>query len=156
MILEAILFRSHQVSTLILCHLDLPLPGGGGRAGVDINVDLIAGHGGRDEHMLTCVVATDRGGRRPSRVADSQTVHRAVAHSDAVRCRWGGGDSRGSCEDHRVKVNPQFADIRAGGTEGVGAGVAVSAGGVGRDDGVGVVGAATASTSDGEDTADSK
>ena len=156
MILEAILFRSHQVSTFILSHLDLPLPGGGGGAGVDINVDLIAGHGGRDEHMLSRVVATYCGGRRASRVAHSQTVHRAVTHSDAVGCRWGGGDSRGSCEDHRVKVNPQFADIRAGGTEGVGAGVAVRAGGVGGDDGVGVVGAAAAATSDGEDTADSK
>ena len=51
----------------------------------------------------------------------------------------GGGGVR-VCEHHRVEVDPQLADIRVGGAEGVGAGVAVRAGGVGRDDGVGVVG----------------
>ena len=93
MILEAILFRSHQVSTLILGDFDLPLPGGGGGQSVDINVDLVTLSGGRDEHVLASIVATDSGRGRASGVAHSQTVHSAVSHGEAVRCSYGGGES---------------------------------------------------------------
>ena len=93
MILEAILLRSHQVSTFILGDFDLPLPGGGGGQSVDINVDLIALSGGGDEHVLASVVAADGGWGGAPGVADSQTVHSAVPHRDAVRGRRGGGDS---------------------------------------------------------------
>ena len=86
-ILEAILFRSHHVSTLILGDFDLPLSGGGGGPGVDINVDLVTLRGGRDEHVLASVVATDSGRGRASGIAHSQTVHSAVSHGDAVRRR---------------------------------------------------------------------
>ena len=87
------MFRSHHVATFILSHLDLPLPGGGGGQSVDVNADLITGDGGRDKHVLSSVVATYGGRGGASRVAHSQTVHRAVSHGDAVRGRWGGGDS---------------------------------------------------------------
>ena len=59
MVLEAILLRSHQVSTFVLSHLDLPLPGGPSGPGVNVNVDLVAGVGGGDPHVLASVVATD-------------------------------------------------------------------------------------------------
>ena len=83
MILEAILFRSHQVSTLILGDFDLPLPGGGGGQSVDINVDLIALRGSRDEHVLASIVATDSGWNGSSRVGDGQSIVNAVSHSYA-------------------------------------------------------------------------
>ena len=156
MVLEAILFRSHHVSTLILGDFDLPLPGGGGGPGVDINVDLITLRGGRDEHVLSRVVATDSGRNRTSRVGDGQSVRKAVSHGDAVNCRRGAGDSCWSRENHRVEVYPQFADISVGGAEGVRAGVLVRTGGVGGHHSVGVVGTAAAATSDGEDTANSE
>ena len=93
MVLEAILFRSHHVSTLILGDFDLPLSGGGGGPSVDINTDLITLTGGRDEHVLARVVATDGGRGGAPGVAHSQTVDSAVSHGDTVRCSWGGGDS---------------------------------------------------------------
>ena len=87
MILEAVLLWSHHIAALVLSHLDLPLPGGGGGQSVDINVDLVTLGGGRDEHVLASIVATDSGRGGASGVAHSQTVHSAVSHGDAVRCR---------------------------------------------------------------------
>ena len=83
MILEAILLRSHQVSTLILGDFDLPLPGGGGGQSVNINVDLVTLRGGRDEHVLSRVVATDSWRNRTSRVGDGQSIVNAVSNSQA-------------------------------------------------------------------------
>ena len=83
MILEAILLRSHQVSTLILGDFDLPLPGGGGGQSVDINVDLVTLSGGRDEHVLASIVAADSGRNRTSRVGDGQSIVNAVSNSQA-------------------------------------------------------------------------
>ena len=154
--MEAVLLRSHHVAALVLSHLDLPLPGGGGGQSVDVNVDLITLSGGGDEHVLASIVATNGWRNRASRVRDGQSVVNTVSHSEGIRHHSGRGDFIGGCEDHRVEVYPQFADISVGGAEGVGAGVAVRAGGVGGDHSVGVVGAATAAASDGEDTADSE
>ena len=155
MILETVLLRSHHVAALVLSHLDLPLPGGGGGAGVDVDVDLVALRRGGDEHVLASIVATNGRRNRASRVRDGQTVVNTVSNSHAD-CSYSRSDSCRSCEDHRVKVYPQFTDICIGGAEGVGAGVAVRAGGVGGDHSVGVVGTATATACDREDTADSE
>ena len=59
-------------------------------------------------------------------------------------------------EDHGIKVYPQLADICVAPAESVDAGVLVGADGEGVHDGVGVVGVGTATTSYGEDTADSE
>ena len=61
-VLQTILLRGPQVATLVLRHLDLPVPGGGG-AGVDVQCDGHTGVGGGDIHVLPGVVAADDGGR---------------------------------------------------------------------------------------------
>ena len=43
MILQTFFLRHHHVAALILGHLDLPLPGSGGGAGVDVYADGVAG-----------------------------------------------------------------------------------------------------------------
>lgn len=58
-VLETVLDRHCHVATLILGHLDLPLPGGCCGAGININVDGIALVRGRDPHVLSGVVSTD-------------------------------------------------------------------------------------------------
>ena len=160
MVLETVLLGHHHVAALVLGHLDLPLPGGPGGPGVDVDVDLVAGVGGGDPHVLAGVVAADGGRGGAPWVADSQGVSGAVSDVGAMEIGAGRGGvgsigDRGG-EDHRVEVNPQLADVRGGLAEGVGAGVRVRAGGVGGDDGVGVVGAAGAPAGDGEHAAHSK
>ena len=153
--MKTVLFRSHHIAALVLSDLYLPLPGGGGGQSVDINVDLIALRRSRDEHVLASIVATDSGWNGSSRVGDGQSIVNAVSHSYADCC-CGGCHSCRSSEDHRIEVYPQFANICVGGAEGVGTGVLVRTGGVGGDHSVGVVGAATAATSDGKDTTNSE
>ena len=110
--------------------------------------------------MLSSVVATDGGRHGTPGVADSQGVRVAVTDVGAVEISVGssgiGGIGDWGSQHHRVKINPQLADIRVSLAEGVGAGVRVRAGGVGADDGVGVVGTRSVSTSDGEHTAHPK
>ena len=89
MILEAILLRRHHIAALVLSHLDLPLPGGGGGQSVDVNVDLITLSGGRDVHVLASIVATNGWRNRPSRVRDGQSVVNAVSHNEGVRYHSG-------------------------------------------------------------------
>ena len=72
MVLEAVLQRHHQVVALVLRHLDLPLPGGGGGARVD--VDLVALVRGGHSHVLARVVAADGGWVGKSRDGDRQGV----------------------------------------------------------------------------------
>ena len=72
MILKALLLRHHHVAALILGHLDLPLPGGRGGPSVDVDVDLVAGVGGGDPHVLPGVVSTYCGRHGAPGVADSQ------------------------------------------------------------------------------------
>ena len=162
MILKTVQLGHHQVVALVLGHLDLPLPGCASGPGVDVDIDLVAGVGGRHPHVLPGVVATDGGRHGAPGVADSQGVCGAVTqrgpHKPCVwligccyRCIGGGGS-----QHHRVKIYPQLADIGVGLAECVGAGVRVRAGGVGADDGVGVVGTRSVSTSDGEHTAHPK
>ena len=145
MILEAVLARHHHVPALVLGHLDLPLPGCASGPGVDVNVDLVAGVGGGDPHVLAGVIATDGGRHSAPGVADSQGVCGAVTNVGAMEVGAGSGGV-GSIGDwgsqhHRVKINPQLADIRVSLAEGVGTGVRVRAGGVGADDCVGIIGA---------------
>ena len=78
MILKTVQLGHHQVVALVLGHLDLPLPGGASGPGVDVNVDLVAGVGGGDPHVLAGVIATDGGRHGAPRVADSQRVSGAV------------------------------------------------------------------------------
>lgn len=87
MILETVLFWSHQISTLILGDFDLPLPRGGGGAGINVDVDLVTLSRGWYEHVLTGVVSTDCWRCDPSGIADGQTVHCAVSNSDTVSSR---------------------------------------------------------------------
>merc|ERR1712193_119309 len=156
-ILKAVLLRSHHVAALVLSDLDLPLPGGGGVPGVDIDLHLIALTGGRDIHVLASVVATDGWGNIASGVGHSQAVCVTVTHCDGISV-----DDTSSCEarrrreDHGIKVNPELADIGVCPAEFVGTGVLVGADGEGVHDGVGVVGVGTAATGYGEDTADSE
>ena len=81
MILEAVLLWSHHIAALVLSYLYLPLPGGGGGQSVDINVDLVTLGGGRDEHVLASIVATDSGWNPASWIGDGQSVVNAVANS---------------------------------------------------------------------------
>ena len=54
MILQTVLLWSILVPALVLGHLDLPLPGDGGR-GIHVDGDCDAGVAGGDEHVLACV-----------------------------------------------------------------------------------------------------
>ena len=87
--------------------------------------------------MLPGVVATDGGRHGAPGVADSQGVCGAVTNVGTMEVGASSGGigsigDRGS-QHHRVKINPQLADIIVGLAEGVGAGVRVRAGGVGAD-----------------------
>ena len=63
-VLEAVCHGGHLVLAGVLGRLDLPLPGGGRRPGVDVDLDLVALIRGGDKHVLTGVVAAnDWGGR---------------------------------------------------------------------------------------------
>ena len=84
MVLEAVLFGSHHVPALVLRHLDLPLPGGGGGPRVNVDVDGVTGVGGRHEHVLAGVIATDGGWDGAAGVGDGQGVRGAVPHQGAV------------------------------------------------------------------------
>ena len=59
-ILETVLAGRAEVVTLVLSHLDLPVPGHGG-PGVDVERDGDAGGTGGDVHVLASVVPTDDG-----------------------------------------------------------------------------------------------
>ena len=61
-VLETFLLWCHLIPALVLRHLDLPVPGGGG-AGVEVQCDGHTGVGGGDIHVLPRVVAADDGGR---------------------------------------------------------------------------------------------
>ena len=106
--------------------------------------------------MLIRVVSTNNWRSGTSRVGDGQSVVAAVRSPGAVSGRHGGGQTIGTLQHHRVVIYTQLTHIGVGLTEGVGAGVWVSAGGVGGNDGVGVVGAGGAPTTNGEHTANSK
>ena len=80
MILETVLLWHHHVPALVLGHLDLPLPGGASGPSVDVNVDLVAGVGGEDPHVLPGVVATDGGRHSTPWVTNSQGVCGAVTN----------------------------------------------------------------------------
>ena len=101
-VLQAVLARYHQVAALVLrnlqhtpasclktfllkCHLNLPLPRGGGAAGIDVDIDGVALVGGGDEHVLAGVVATDDGRTGSTRHPHRQAVHSAVPHEGTVR-----------------------------------------------------------------------
>ena len=131
MILKTVLLRHHHVAALVLGHLDLPLPGGGGGPGVDVDVNLVTGVGGGDPHVLPGVVATDGGRHGTLWVADSQGVRDAVSHLGPQQVGGGGGGlsciGGGSREHHRVKIYPQFANVRVCFAYCVGAGVRVRA-----------------------------
>ena len=89
MILETVLSRRHHVPTLVLGHLDLPLPGCASGTGVNVDVDLVAGVGGGDPHVLPGVVATDGGRHGAPGVADSQGVSGAVTQlGPHCPCVW--------------------------------------------------------------------
>ena len=60
-VLQTLLLRSHEVATLVLRHLHVPGPGGGGDGGVDVQCDGHTGVAGRHPHVLPGVVATDDG-----------------------------------------------------------------------------------------------
>ena len=59
-ILETVLLGGVEVATLVLRHLDLPVPGGG-CPGVDVQCDGHTGVRGGDIHVLPRVVAADDG-----------------------------------------------------------------------------------------------
>ena len=59
MILQAVLLWGPEVATLVLSDSDVPGPRGGGRGGVDVDVDGHTGRAGGHPHMLPGVVAAD-------------------------------------------------------------------------------------------------
>ena len=63
MILETVLLWGNEVATLVLSHLDVPIPGGGGGVSVDVEVDGHTGVTGGHPHVLSGVVATYNRGR---------------------------------------------------------------------------------------------
>ena len=95
--------------------------------------------------MLSCVVATNYWGRAAARVGNGEGVINAVAHLGSGF--FGGGGCEGTGQNHGVEIYPQLADIVVRFADGIGAGIAVRAGRIGTDDGVGVVLRTTAATS---------
>ena len=85
--------RRAEVVTLVLSHLDLPLPGGAGRPGVDVDVDGVAEVGGWDEHVLAGVVAADGGGSPPPGIGHRQSVVPTVRRPGSVSGGNRGGKS---------------------------------------------------------------
>ena len=71
-VLQAVLLGDDEVvvPALVLSHLDVPGPAGGGGGRVDINGDGHTGGAGGDEHVLPGVVAADYWGRREARHTD--------------------------------------------------------------------------------------
>ena len=61
--LQTVLLRGFEAAALVLSHLDLPVPGGGGPS-VNVEGDGDTGGAGGDEHVLAGVVAADDGRRR--------------------------------------------------------------------------------------------
>ena len=59
MILQAVLLWGPEVATLVLSDSDVPGPRGGGRGGVDVDVDGDTVVTGGHPHVLSGVVATD-------------------------------------------------------------------------------------------------
>ena len=70
MILETVLLWGIKVATLVLSHLDVPVPGGGGGVSVDVQVDGHTGVTGGHPHVLSGVVATDHWRSREARNTD--------------------------------------------------------------------------------------
>ena len=70
MVLEAVLFGSHHVPALVLRHLDVPRPRGGGGGRVDVEGDGHTGGTGGNPHVLPGVVAADYWGWREARHTD--------------------------------------------------------------------------------------
>ena len=75
--------------------------------------------------MLASVVAADDGRRLVAGVGHGQGVCQAVSYLGTADDSGWGRESGGVCQHHRVKVNPQFADIGVGPTECVGAGIRI-------------------------------
>ena len=85
-------------------------------------VDLVTGVRCGHPHVLARVVAADGGRDGTAGVGDGQGVRRAVPIDRANGETVGGGSVRIS-QNHRVKIYPQFADVRTSFAEGIGAGV---------------------------------
>ena len=146
--LKTVLLRHLKVLTLVLGHLDLPGPGDARVPGVHVDVDLVAGVGGGDKHVLAGVNSADDRRNCTPRVANSESVSGAVSHQQTpfdfisicpgtVKGYWG-RDAKG------LIINPELANVRVRFAECVGAGVWVRADCVGCHGGVGVVLAACA------------
>ena len=115
MVLEAVLLRGHHVPTLVLSHLDLPLPGGASGPGVNVNVDLVAGVGGGDPHVLASVVATDGGRHSTPWVTNSQGVSGAVSNEQTPFigiCSFGCIIGGWGCDVKGLIINSELANVR--------------------------------------------
>ena len=106
--------------------------------------------------MLTRVVSTYDGGRSSTRIGDGQSVISTVSNSGSICDSNSARKTIGTLQHQSVIINPQLANAGACPAKGVGAWILISGGGVGGDNGIGVVGRCSPPTSNIENTADSK
>ena len=112
-VLEAAGRGEERVAALDLGNLHAPRPDCGGVRGPDGGGHAVAGVGGGDVHVLPAQGPANHGWVWTGWVRDDQVVVDTAA--DGSSC---GGRRR---HDKSLKVDPELADVRGGGADGVGA-----------------------------------
>ena len=146
-VLETVGDGGHLALAGVLSRLDLPLPRGGGRPRVDVDLDLVALGRGGDEHVLPAVVAADdRGGgmaraqhlihlsqndllEKLEKIVHLKCVRFTFARLTTIDQDCSGGRGEGVGEDESVKVDPDLANVAARLADCVRARVSIRAGG---------------------------
>ena len=113
--LKTILLRHLKGMALKLGHLDLPASSDARVPGVHVDVDLVAGVGGGDPHVLASVNSADGGRHSSPRIANSQGVSGAVSNEQTPFvsiCSFGSIIGGWRCDVKGLIINPELANIR--------------------------------------------